>query len=66
MSLLGCHQIHGHVLKDVPDKYLPHVEYLCFHQCNQIKDELLLDLCRRKKSLEIYDYYGSLVSEEHS
>ncbi|UJR35284.1 hypothetical protein I4U23_028047 [Adineta vaga] len=65
LSLLGCHQIFGHVLKDVPEKHLQHIEQLNFTQCNQIKDDLLLDLYKRNKSIVILDYYASLVTDDH-
>lgn len=65
LSLLGCHQIYGYMLKDVPDTYLRQIEHLNFTQCNQIKDDLLLDLHQRKKSIIILDYYASLVIDDH-
>jgi hypothetical protein len=61
---LGCHQIYGQILKDVPEKYLHHIEYLNFEQCNQIEDDLLVELYKRKKSISILNYYGSSVDDD--
>lgn len=63
LSLVGCHLIRGQILSDVPWKYLFRIEYFNFEHCNQINDEILVELYRRKHSLIIYDYYGSLVEE---
>jgi hypothetical protein len=64
LSLLGCHQIYGQILKNVPEKYFHHIEYLNFEQCNQIEDDILIDLYKRKKSLTIINYYGSSIDDD--
>lgn len=64
LSLVGCHQIYGHILDDVPQKYFHDIEYLNFEQCNQIEDDLLVRLHKRKKSISIVNYYGTAVDDE--
>jgi hypothetical protein len=64
LSLIGCYQIYGSVLRDVPEKYLKSIEYLNFEQCNQIEDDILIALYRRKTSVAIINYYGSSVDDE--
>lgn len=64
VSLIGCYLISGEALVDVPHKYLKSIKELNFEQCNQISDDILLELYRRKKNLLIINYYGSLVEDE--
>ncbi|CAF3319036.1 unnamed protein product [Rotaria socialis] len=64
LSLVGCHQIYGRILDYVPEKYFHHIEYLNFEQCNQIEDELLIKLYKRKKSISIINYYGTSVDDD--
>jgi hypothetical protein len=64
LSLVGCYQIYGQILNDVPETYLHQIEYLNFEHCNQIDDELLVELYRRKKSILIFNYYGSPVDDD--
>lgn len=64
LSLVGCYQIYGKILNDVPDKYLRSIEYLNFEHCNQIDDDLLVDLYQRNKSISIFNYYGAHVDDE--
>ena len=64
LSLVGCYQIYGRILHDVPQRYLPEIEYLNFEHCNQIDDEILIELYRRKPSISILNYYGTSVDED--
>jgi hypothetical protein len=64
LSLVGCYQIYGQILNDVPEKYLHDIEYLNFEHCNQIEDELLVELYKRNKSITIFNYYGSPVDDD--
>ena len=64
LSLIGCYQITGDILIYVPHQYLPRIKVFNFEQCNQIADEILADLYRRKRSISITNYYGSLVEDE--
>jgi hypothetical protein len=64
LSLIGCYQIYGSILRDVPEKFLKSIEYLNFEQCNQIEDDILIALYRRKTSIAIINYYGSSVDDE--
>ncbi|CAF3383278.1 unnamed protein product [Rotaria sp. Silwood1] len=64
LSLVGCHQIYGHILNDIPEKYFHDIEYLNFEQCNQIEDDLLVKLYKRKKSISIVNYYGTSVDDD--
>ena len=64
LSLIGCYQIYGDILNDVPHRYLRSIKSLNFEQCNHIQDDLLLDLYRRKKTISIVNYYGSAVNED--
>lgn len=64
LSLIGCYQISGEILFDVPEKYLRQIRSINFEQCNQIDDQILLDLYRRKRSLTLINYYGSTVEDE--
>ncbi|CAF0783385.1 unnamed protein product [Rotaria sordida] len=64
LSLVGCHQIYGQILHDVPEKYFYDIEYLNFEQCNQIEDDLLVKLYKRKKSISIINYYGTSVDDD--
>jgi hypothetical protein len=51
-------------LNDVPEKYFHRIEYLNCEHCNQIEDQLLVELFQRKKTVTIYNYYGSIVDED--
>ena len=64
LSLIGCYQIAGDILFEVPETYLPSIRSLNFEQCNQIDDDILVDLYRRKKTIAIVNYYGSPVEDE--
>jgi len=64
LSLVGCYQIYGKILNDVPEKYLNHIEYLNFEHCNQIEDDILAELYKRKRSISIFNYYGSPVDDD--
>ena len=64
LSLLGCHRIYGQILNQVPENYLKNIEYLNFEQCNQIEDDLLVNLYQRNKSISITNYYGSSVDDD--
>ncbi|CAF4509541.1 unnamed protein product, partial [Rotaria magnacalcarata] len=52
------------ILDYVPEKYFHNIEYLNFEQCNQIEDELLIKLYKRKKSISIINYYGTSVDDD--
>ncbi len=64
LSLVGCYQIYGQILNDVPEKYFHQIEYLNCEHCNQIEDQILVDLFKRKRTITIYNYYGSIVDED--
>lgn len=64
LSLLGCHRISGRLLENVPQRYLQHIRYLNFDNCNQIDDEILIALYQRSPSIKILNYYGTPVNED--
>lgn len=64
LSLAGCCQIYGRLLKDVPQRYLRQIKYLNFEHCNQIDDEILIALYQRNPSIRILNYYGTPVNED--
>lgn len=57
LDLLGIDRICGECLARVPEE-MTKLKFLDLRQCNQILDNLIVDMVRRKKDLKVINYYG--------
>ncbi|XP_045205172.2 F-box/LRR-repeat protein fbxl-1-like [Mercenaria mercenaria] len=57
LDLLGIDRIYGECLSRVPEE-MTKLKFLDLRQCNQILDNLIVDMVRRKKDLKVINYYG--------
>ncbi|CAH1777093.1 unnamed protein product [Owenia fusiformis] len=61
LDLTGLDKITGSCLDRIPEE-MPHLKFLDLRQCNNIIDELIQDVVRRKKDLTVINYYGEEFS----
>lgn len=57
LDLLGIDKVKGECLARIPEE-MPKLKFLDLRQCNQIVDNLIMDMVRQKPDLKVYNYYG--------
>ncbi|XP_074650951.1 uncharacterized protein LOC141905809 [Tubulanus polymorphus] len=67
LDLLGIHLITGVCLQRIPQELI-HLSYLNLQNCNQIQDELIVNVLRslNNRQLTVINYYGEHFERYHS